>query len=124
MKNFRRAVPMLGLLGIGLFAAPLAAAPRSINDCEKIQAADAYNQCLASFGPVAHLHGAKAMPDGDSDGGEGGDGGGGSSHHHGHHGYHGSRHHGRQHMAIEVGGGSHAHGHHGHGYTHRRHHHH
>lgn len=32
------------------------AAPRGINDCEKIQAADAYNQCLASFGPVARGH--------------------------------------------------------------------
>jgi hypothetical protein len=29
------------------------AAPRSIDDCEKIQAADAYNQCLALFGPLA-----------------------------------------------------------------------
>ncbi len=34
------------------------AAPRSIDDCEKIQAADAYNQCLAVFGPVARGHGA------------------------------------------------------------------
>ncbi|MDQ6870209.1 MAG: hypothetical protein M3178_18435 [Pseudomonadota bacterium] len=33
------------------------AAPRSIDDCEKIQAADAYNQCLALFGPVARGHG-------------------------------------------------------------------
>ncbi|MGO9674008.1 MAG: hypothetical protein ACLPSF_07540 [Methylocella sp.] len=39
-------------------AAPAAAAPNSINDCEKIEAADAYNQCLALFGPVAHTHGA------------------------------------------------------------------
>jgi hypothetical protein len=124
MKNFRRAVPLLSLLGIGLLAAPLAAAPRSINDCEKIQSADAYNQCLASFGPVAHLHGAKGGTGSDGDGGEGGDGGeadGGSSHHHGHHRYYGSRHHGRQHMEIEAGGGSHTH--HGHGYTHHRHHH-
>jgi hypothetical protein len=29
------------------------AAPRNIDECEKIQAADAYNLCLASFGPVA-----------------------------------------------------------------------
>lgn len=51
-----------------LFAAPLAcamgapaqAAPSSISDCEKIEAADAYNQCLALFGPVAHTHGATA----------------------------------------------------------------
>ncbi|MGH6863960.1 MAG: hypothetical protein ACRECN_06760 [Methylocella sp.] len=33
------------------------AAPRGIDDCEKIQAADAYNQCLAVFGPVARGHG-------------------------------------------------------------------
>ncbi|PWB83643.1 MAG: hypothetical protein C3F11_05560 [Methylocystaceae bacterium] len=29
------------------------AAPRSIADCEAIQSADAYNRCLASFGPAA-----------------------------------------------------------------------
>jgi hypothetical protein len=34
------------------------ATPRSIDDCEKIQAADAYNQCLAVFGPLARGHGA------------------------------------------------------------------
>jgi hypothetical protein len=33
------------------------AAPRTIDDCETIQAPDAYNQCLALFGPVAHAHG-------------------------------------------------------------------
>lgn len=27
------------------------AAPRTIADCERIEAADAYNRCLASFGP-------------------------------------------------------------------------
>ncbi|MCI0465636.1 MAG: hypothetical protein L0Y57_01295 [Beijerinckiaceae bacterium] len=32
------------------------AAPRNIDECEKIQAADAYNQCLAMFGPVARGH--------------------------------------------------------------------
>lgn len=32
------------------------AAPRSIADCEKIQEADAYNRCLASFGPVRGQH--------------------------------------------------------------------
>ncbi len=36
--------------------APLKAAPRNIDECEKIQAADAYNLCLASFGPVARGH--------------------------------------------------------------------
>jgi hypothetical protein len=39
------------------------AAPRNIDDCEKIQAADAYNLCLASFGPVARGH--HAFADGD-----------------------------------------------------------
>ena len=29
-------------------------------DCETIQAPDAYNQCLAAFGPVAHAHGGVA----------------------------------------------------------------
>lgn len=29
-----------------------AAAPRSIADCEAIEAADAYNRCLAAFGPT------------------------------------------------------------------------
>ncbi len=35
---------------------PSKAAPRNIDECEKIQAADAYNLCLASFGPVARGH--------------------------------------------------------------------
>jgi hypothetical protein len=44
-------------LGFGSAAASLCAAPATIKDCEKIQQADAYNRCLASFGPVAHeLH--------------------------------------------------------------------
>ncbi|MBY6240994.1 hypothetical protein K3F48_07355 [Methylosinus sp. Sm6] len=43
-----------------LAAFSAAAGPRSIADCENIQAADAYNQCLASFGPVASGH--KALP--------------------------------------------------------------
>jgi hypothetical protein len=43
------------------------AAPRSIGDCEKIQAADAYNQCLAVFGPLARRHGGvRAGADADS----------------------------------------------------------
>lgn len=42
------------LLAAGLALAPLlaVAAPRSIKDCEQIKQADAYNECLASFGPV------------------------------------------------------------------------
>ncbi len=42
-----------------LLAAPAAAAPRSIADCEKIQAPHAYNQCLASFGPMRGGGGAR-----------------------------------------------------------------
>jgi hypothetical protein len=38
-----------------IFLSPVEAAPRTINDCETIEAADAYNQCLASFGPIAHI---------------------------------------------------------------------
>ncbi len=55
-------------------AAPAVAAPNSISDCEKIEAADASNQCLASFGPVAHTHGASAKDfGGDGVGGDGAD---------------------------------------------------
>jgi hypothetical protein len=41
------------LLCIALAGLPALAegAPRSISDCEKIEAADAYNRCLALFGP-------------------------------------------------------------------------
>jgi hypothetical protein len=46
------------LAALLLLAGPAAAAPRSIADCEAIQAADAYNQCLASFGPMRGQHGA------------------------------------------------------------------
>ncbi len=52
-----------GLLLGGFFANAAAAQPKTINDCEKIQAADAYNQCLALFGPAAHEHGAKIDPE-------------------------------------------------------------
>jgi hypothetical protein len=123
MKIFGRAAPMLGLLGIALLALPLAAAPRSIRDCEKIQGADAYNQCLASFGPVAHMHGMKSAPGGDEGGGDEGGGGEGDdsaaapphpsrhSHHHAH---------GRQQLIIEVGSVPHEHRH-WHWHHHRHH---
>jgi hypothetical protein len=45
---------LVRILLAGAFAglpALSAAAPRSIADCERIEAADAYNRCLASFGP-------------------------------------------------------------------------
>ena len=51
---------LTAVFAAALIAAPAHsnAAPRSIGDCEKIQAADAYNQCLAVFGPLARGHGA------------------------------------------------------------------
>jgi hypothetical protein len=48
-----------------LFAAQAgfaAAAPQSIGDCEKIANADAYNRCLAAFGPAAKGHKMTAEP--------------------------------------------------------------
>ncbi|HZM08131.1 MAG TPA: hypothetical protein VFC11_06725 [Methylocella sp.] len=50
---------LLSIFTAVLIAVPACsnAAPRSIDECEKIQAADAYNQCLAVFGPVARTHG-------------------------------------------------------------------
>lgn len=54
-----------------LLAGPAAAKPRSIADCEAIAAADAYNQCLASFGPMRGQRGA-TYPGAASEGGRGG----------------------------------------------------
>ena len=54
------------LLPLGLLVGPFAgvahaqAAPRSINDCERIKGDLAYNQCLAMFGPRANTRGASA----------------------------------------------------------------
>lgn len=42
----------------GLLSVPALAAPRSIDDCEAIKDADAYNRCLASFGPTRGERGA------------------------------------------------------------------
>lgn len=53
-----RLIPVAAAATLAAFAA--AAGPRSIADCESIQAADAYNRCLAAFGPVAAGH--KALP--------------------------------------------------------------
>ncbi|WP_051134420.1 hypothetical protein [Methylocystis sp. ATCC 49242] len=43
---------LLPLLAAFLLTAPAGAAPRTIDDCEAIKEADAYNLCLASFGPT------------------------------------------------------------------------
>ncbi|MBI1980466.1 MAG: hypothetical protein HYS63_02660 [Methylocystis sp.] len=58
------------LIAAALLAAPANAAPRSIADCEKIQEADAYNRCLASFGPMRGQRGA-TYPGVASEGGQG-----------------------------------------------------
>lgn len=51
------------LLAVTLTAAgTAAAAPRSIADCETVRAADAYNLCLASFGPAPGRRG-RSNPD-------------------------------------------------------------
>ena len=44
-----------------LFTGAAAAAPQSIGDCEKIADPDAYNRCLAAFGPAAHTHGSTPL---------------------------------------------------------------
>lgn len=57
---------LLSILAAALFtiAGAESSSAGTIKDCEKIQAADAYNQCLASFGPVAHEHELKPVPAG------------------------------------------------------------
>ena len=47
----------IGLAALLLAFAPAHAAPGSISDCEKIAEADAYNRCLANFGPAARSGG-------------------------------------------------------------------
>ncbi|MGD9545852.1 MAG: hypothetical protein AB7F41_17050 [Methylocystis sp.] len=57
---------------------PATAAPRSIDDCEAIKDADAYNRCLASFGPTRGARGA-TYPGVASEGAPSGKGSGGRS---------------------------------------------
>ena len=47
----------IGLAALFLAFAPAHAAPGAISDCEKIAEADAYNRCLANFGPAARSGG-------------------------------------------------------------------
>jgi hypothetical protein len=54
MRSILTAVFVAALVAV---PAQSKAAQRSIDDCEKILAADAYNQCLALFGPLARGHG-------------------------------------------------------------------
>lgn len=52
-------------LAVVLCLAGAAHAQRTINDCETIQAADAYNQCLAKFGPPAKTLNVESARPGD-----------------------------------------------------------
>ena len=70
LRMIKRTLAMgfsLGVMSSGLvFAVPARAdEPRKIDDCEKIQAADAYNQCLAKFGPSSKLHNLEPEKPGD-----------------------------------------------------------
>jgi hypothetical protein len=87
------------LLAVATAAAlQTAAAAATIKDCEKITAPDAYNLCLASFGPVAKEHELKPVPAGI------GSGQMMRGHRRGHAHYAGrsGRRHGRQTMQISV----------------------
>lgn len=57
-----RTLIALSLLAV---AGTAARSQSSIADCEKIQAADAYNQCLAKFGPAAKEHNLEPERPGD-----------------------------------------------------------
>ena len=48
-----------------LLGSAVAHAQAKIDDCEKIQAADAYNQCLAKFGPTSKVHSVEPEKPGD-----------------------------------------------------------
>ena len=52
------------LAGVTLPATAVWAQSR-IEDCEKIQAADAYNQCLAKFGPASKVKSVEPVKPGD-----------------------------------------------------------
>jgi hypothetical protein len=102
----------LGVLLWGALSMSVAHAQATINDCEKIQAADAYNQCLAKFGPEEKTHNLEPERPGDIKGsseeaaagaGKGGHASrGGRRHRGGHAGRHGGGG-GRKRMTITVG---------------------
>lgn len=59
-------VIVTGVLTCGLLAPQSALAQRSLADCDKLTNDDAYNRCLASFGPKRGQHvpsGSTAYPD-------------------------------------------------------------
>ena len=58
------AVLALCLAGVAVSGAAARAQAR-IEECEKIQAADAYNQCLAKFGPTSKVKSVEPVKPGD-----------------------------------------------------------
>ncbi len=62
----RTLIPSLaGAFAIGLIVLTGARGQARIEDCEKIQAADAYNQCLAKFGPESKVKSVEPERPGD-----------------------------------------------------------
>jgi hypothetical protein len=95
-----------------LFLTDAAYAQATISDCEKIQAADAYNQCLAKFGPPAKTNNLEPERPGDiksssaeaaATGGKPSRGRHAARRHRGHAHGHAVRHSGRKRMSISVG---------------------
>lgn len=90
------------------------AAPQSIGDCEKIADPDAYNRCLAAFGPAMRPQRFTDVPSGTASAGDGrqlqtsqeGRGRGHRAKHHGRSYGNVSTRHGRVRMEIPVGAGS------------------
>lgn len=62
----RTLIPSLaGAFAVGLICLTAARGQARIDDCEKIQAADAYNQCLAKFGPESKVKSVEPERPGD-----------------------------------------------------------
>lgn len=57
-NRHRREGALLPAAALLIIWTPALAGPRTINDCEAIKEANAYNLCLASFGPMRGQHGA------------------------------------------------------------------
>ena len=60
-----RIAAVLALCLTGVAVSGAARAQARIEDCEKIQAADAYNQCLAKFGPTSKVKSVEPVKPGD-----------------------------------------------------------
>ena len=61
----RTLIPSLVACAFTLLSIAAAQGQARIDDCEKIQAADAYNQCLAKFGPESKVKSVEPERPGD-----------------------------------------------------------